>query len=187
AILRVRHPPSGIFGNDKGPCCGAVGSQREGGEAMLRKLVVIPVLIAGVTYMQTAQKKPGPKPFLVESQAVYYQSWEEGEKKTCNTYSAVRVLSCDETTDWAGSFVQLLKNCAEGCPQSSTHAERVYAVLKLEEGRAKKFDAVFSKNPWPTLTPLKQWENDVNRSPDIPRENWECKKLSGKVTCKLED
>jgi len=139
-------------------------------DAKLRQYVLAALIALLSTGCANAQAKKTTAPFLVDSLPVYYQTWEEGEKKTCGTYNAVHILSCDETMEWAGSFTELLKKCALECPPETTHAERVHIVLMVEAERAKKFDAVFSKNPWP--------------GPDRERNGWECSKVSGKVSCK---
>lgn len=151
---------------------------------MKRMIGLLAMALVTCAAIAAQKPKPGAR-YLVKSQEIYYQTWEEGEEKSCSTYDdTIHIVSCDETISWSGSFVQLLAKVArETLPNvpEATHKDRIHVVLQYESENSKKFETVFATNPWPT-PPLPiakgHWNDDTL---------WECVKVAGKVSCKFPE
>ena len=115
-----------------------------------------------------AKPKKTPKD---EAEGVYFETWDQGDSKSCTTYSReLHLLICDEAKlEWDESFLSLVaSNFKAGWTRDESY-RRAFAFCR---SRAEQLTVSFSQAAWPaprsgsTLT------------------NWSCKRTDI-VTCKF--
>ncbi|HKM81900.1 MAG TPA: hypothetical protein VJX30_07850 [Terriglobales bacterium] len=117
---------------------------------------------------QAPKRSAAPKP---EEQNVYSRPWDDGEIKSCVTYSGQPyLLVCDGSKlDWKDAFINLVgENAATGM----NHEESYSRAFMYAMTHSKTFLVSFSQEAWP------------DPQTGIKMTMWDCSKEKT-ITCKF--
>jgi hypothetical protein len=106
---------------------------------------------------------------------VYYHTWEQGEVKSCFTFSNhPLLLICDSSeVEWPESFINVL---GRDTPSGASEEDQYQAALSYVAARSKQFEVQFHKSDGTELDP---WEK---ASTLRKRTLWHCTKKEA-VSC----
>src|ERR1035441_4503646 len=115
----------------------------------MKATLIVTILILTVPSHAQDKASPAGKDSTVpepKAQNVYYQSWDEGEVKSCSTYSGQpSLVECDGAKlAWKEAFINLLGNYAAAGVEEAHHRAFLYAIA-----HSKLFLISFSEEPWP--------------------------------------